>query len=55
VIGVNITDFRHYFQHCGIRIDPDYDESPPLTKEEQEEMNRNLRKMGFIISEDVGD
>jgi hypothetical protein len=55
IVGVQITGFRQYFMHAGIRIDPEYDEAPPLTKEEEEELNELLRSVGLTINEDVGD
>lgn len=56
VIGVEIMGFRQCFVHGGIRIDPDYDESSPLTKEEEEELDSKLKELGFQVSEtDVGD
>jgi len=45
IIGVQITGFRQYFLHAGVKLDPEYDEVPPLTPEEEAEMEEHMKKI----------
>ena len=44
IVGITITGFRRCFMHCGFCLDPKYDEAPPLTPEEQAEVDAMIKK-----------
>jgi hypothetical protein len=45
IVGAEITGFRAYFLHCGVKIDEDHDELPPPTSEKQEQVERVLQHL----------
>lgn len=45
VVGIIITGFRHRFDFVGLKIDENYDETPPLTDDDRQEIDKFIEQL----------